>query len=310
MPRSGYRKRAVNRLKGAGNRKANCPTARFTLNKSYWVASDAGKAAPQDGSVLQINASSPFQPITVVNGLWAANDTNNEPFGLSSGIYAQYRHVSVRGCHVKVNVMDSPDNAGSGTNTLLEGTASLIRTSDTGVILAATENKEIRNMYGSKMRDFQCGDLGNLKKSCTLSSGYSPMKTWHQSALTNEELKIVNTSGSANVPTDNTYIMLMIRPSDDTVANLNIKPIKVQLRITYILTFTEPTASTNIPMPQQSSYFSYPKLSYPKLGFMAKGAQYSLTALGALAAHNIAARRTGYPYRVGFRGIVPRYYRR
>lgn len=253
MAKKSYRGRATRRIKGSGNRKPACPTARFSLNKSYWCVPSAGLTpGPQEACLLQINASTPFQPITEVFGLWSANDTNNEPHGLSSDIYNQYRHVVVRGCHVKVAVMDSPDNEGAETNSLLEGTVSIARTTDTGVITKTTLNHELRNMFGTKMRDFSMAPhsaTSPLTKNCALHSGYSPSKQWKQSALTNEDLKIVNTAGSSNAPNDSTYLMLAIRPSSDTVQGNNLKPFKVQVRLSYILTFLEPTAVNNIPMP-------------------------------------------------------------
>lgn len=297
--RRGYRSNAgrVQRIQNH-NRKRNNPVAKFTLSKYYYVAPPAGGAAPMSGALLEINMSTPFQPLSVKSGLWTANDTNNEPYGLDSDIYAQYKHVTVLGSHVTANILDSPDNPPAGTNTQVEGVASLIRTTDSGVIQAQTLNNEIRDAYGSKMRSFTCGDGigGNLQKSARLSNGYSARKTWSQSAMTNEELKIANQSGSSNVPADNTYMALMIRCADDNRAGDNLKVIRVQLKITYILKFTEPTAQLNIPLPL-SSYLRMPSFRPSNRFWQYATAGATAGALGALTYGKRRAIRGRAPYR-------------
>lgn len=274
----------VSRLKGQGNRKQACPTAKFVMSKSYWVVPPVGSVPPQASSLAEINVSTPFQPINVKSGLWTANDSNSEPHGLDSDIYAQYQHLVVKGCHISVNVMDSPDNVGSGTNTLVEGTVSLTRTTDTNVVTSTTLNSAIRGYYGSKMKDFTMGDIGQLSKQCRISAGYSPKKQWHSSAQTNQDLYVVNTSGSSNTPADSTYICLDIRPSDDATSSLSLKPFKVQIRLSYIIMFLEPTAVKNIPLPLGRSYTRYPRgrqAELPDPSWKAVSA-----ALGALTAYN------------------------
>lgn len=243
------------------NQKRPAPLAKFTLKKRYIVQLPAAGAAPQQGALMQINMSSPFKPMTAISGTWIDQDSSiTEPYGLSSDIYGQYRHVVVLASHASVIVRDSPDVPAAGNYNKVEGTVSLTRTTDTGIVVPTTLNSALRMVYGSRQKLFVMAASGvsNLTKNARLDNGYSARKTFHCPATSNNQLWINNQTGSSNIPADNTYMMLLIRPSEDTLSGSTLKDFNVELSLTFTIRFLEPTAPDNIPLPislKSSSFY-------------------------------------------------------
>lgn len=263
------RPRTVRYMKQRSNPTNSC-IANFTLSKYYYVdMPTAGVTAPQDAALLAINMASPFQPLSVKSGTWTANDSNNEPNGLDSTIYTPYEHCKVLGSTVKVNVVDSPDNAGtSAQDGLTEGVVRLNRTTDSSTITAASDNATLRFFPNQKVKAVSFANTvnlsANLTKNAHLQIGYSPRKVWAQPARSNYNLKITNTTGSSNVPIDSTWAMLSIHCANDNVTNDTLKPFRVQLQVQYRILFMEFRPTNNIPRP----IFQYYNRPYSARGYL------------------------------------------
>jgi len=261
MPYKGsFRGRAVKKVRQQGNRKLHNPTVKFILNKSYVVSQTAGQVYPTH--MLTINASSPFQPIHQIAGDWDSNDNTNEPMGLSSDLYQNYQHLVVKGCHVTASVTDEPDEAAESTETLTKGILAIARHTDIGSIPFSTfDANMLKTMYGVKQKNFQLSPRGSgagtatvsnniLTKNAKVSNGYSAKKTWNTSANANDDLRVANVSGSANIATDNTFLTIGLMPQR-VIATPSpmLQPTHVNVRIVYIIQFQEPTFKQTVPSP-------------------------------------------------------------
>ena len=261
MPRkSGYRGRAVKKVRQQGNRKLHNPVVKFILNKSYVVSQTAGQVYPTH--MLTINASSPFQPIHQISGDWDSNDNTNEPMGLSSDLYQNYQHLVVKGCHVTASVTDEPDEVAESTETLTKGTIAIARHTDIGSIPFSTFNANmLKTMYGVKQKNFQLSPRGSgagtatvsnniLTKNAKVSNGYSAKKTWNTNANANDDLRVANVTGSNNIATDNTFLSIGLMPQR-VIATPSplLQPTHVNVRIVYIIQFQEPTFKQTVPSP-------------------------------------------------------------
>lgn len=260
MPsKSGYRGRAVRKVRGQGNRKAHNPTVKFIMNKSYVVNSVAGvQTLPT--AFITINAATPFNPIVVQNGNWIANDVNTEPMGLSSDMYSHYQHLVVKGCHVTASVTDEPDQSAGSQETITKGTIAIARHTGPNTLAPASfQNNALKTMFGVKYKNFQLSPRGTgtgtanniLTKNAKVSNGYSAKKTWNSNANANDDLRVVNSSGSSAVPTDSTYLSVGVMPQRVWSASTNtfLQPVAVNVRIVYIIQFQEPTYIQTVPLP-------------------------------------------------------------
>jgi len=274
MPRkSGYRGRAVKKVRQQGNRKLHNPVVKFILNKSYVVSQTAGQVYPTH--MLTINAFSPFQPIHQISGDWDSNDNTNEPMGLSSDLYQNYQHLVVKGCHVTASVTDEPDEVAESTETLTKGTIAIARHTDIGSIPFSTFNANmLKTMYGVKQKNFQLSPRGSgagtatvsnniLTKNAKVSNGYSAKKTWNTNANANDDLRVANVTGSNNIATDNTFLSIGLMPQR-VIATPSplLQPTHVNVRIVYIIQFQEPTFKQTVPAPMNfgsaKKYFENP----------------------------------------------------
>ena len=95
-------------------------------------------------------------------------------------------------------------------------------------------------------------------------------------------------------------------PSHDHESK-NLKPIKVQLQVSYILTFTEPDASLNIPMPIQPKSSGGPSLQQ-KLAYLQRLARYLPYAVAATGAHYAIRRPATTMQALRHTGRALRYY--
>ncbi|AXH79168.1 MAG: hypothetical protein [Circular genetic element sp.] len=260
MPgKRGYRGRAVRRVRQQGNRKVHNPTVKFILNKSYVVNSVPG-VQTMPTAMLTINAATPFNPISVHNGNWTANDNNSEPMGLASDLYSNYQHLVVKGCHITASVTDEPDQVAGSQETITKGTIAIARHTGPNTLYAATfDNNALKTMYGAKSRNFQLSPRGTgtgtanniLTKNAKVSNGYSAKKTWNSNANANDDLRVVNSSGSSAVPIDSTYLSIGVMPQRVWSASTNtfLQPVAVNVRIVYIIQFQEPTIRQTVPLP-------------------------------------------------------------
>lgn len=255
-----YRKRATRRNVYQSNFKPKCPIVKASLNKQYEVTSNSPHSPLY---ALQINASTPFSPIEVLKnsagdelGTWTANDTYNEPLGLDSRMYEFYKYVIVKGCHVTATVQYAPDVPDGPDATLTTGQITIVRTSDKINPATLPTSSDIKQMYGAKTRNFQLpgtvGQPGVLTKNAYVSNGYSAKKQFHVSAVANEDLRVENLTGSSNAPHDQTFLYILLKPQRDIpTADLPIylKPMQVNVRITYTLQYIDPTVYQQVPLP-------------------------------------------------------------
>lgn len=275
--------------------------SKFTLTKVFQLQKGA---ATDNAYVLDIDVSTPFEPITARNGQWTANDTFNEPFGLSSDLYSHYNHLVVKGCKVSVSVKDSPDVAPQEGEQLTTGQVSLIRASQGGAITGSITASEIKSLYGHKTRGFQLStraegvNVSNnvLTKNAYCSLGYSAKRTWNANPLSIDDLRVANVSGSSNKATDSTHINVVVLPQNDNLGTLFLYPTQVVVKMEYIISFVEPTRIQSVPLPMSGS-FKYPnqkkKYSSPNYGNIAKQ-MYQAWAAGARLADQMGARRQRY----------------
>lgn len=263
MPRRYYRRTGLSSTRNRN--KPATPLARFNFNENYLVAMPAPGAAPQNGAMLEMNLATPFASIDTAagstSGSWVpmSVSTTSQPEGIDADIYTQYRHLIVLAARVKVTVRDSVDLPATTNKDQLEGTVSLVRTSDTGVISSTDVNHQLRNYFQCKQKGFVMGSASVNAKTwnATLVSGYSAKRTFYSNPVSNQDLWVDNVAGSSNTPTDSTWMTLMIRPSSDTLSNFTLKDFRVTINISYLIRFIEPKAAINIPLP-----LSPPRLLY------------------------------------------------
>ena len=252
------RNRAVRPQLKVGNLKLARPAAKFVLNKQYVVTQLTDAADKASALVCQINAATPWYPLTVKTGDWSSLDTNLSPFGITSDVYSHYKNLVVLGCHVRATCRDAPDEDAPTDQWLSTGQLSLIRSSDNGQITGTTDAADIRNMYGSKSMQFQLSPRGSttaeggapsnvLTKSAVVHQGYSARKQHGASAYAIDDLKVVN-DATASIPTDSTFINVAILPRDPGASDF-LLPVAVTLRITYTIGFTDPTQVQSVPLP-------------------------------------------------------------
>jgi hypothetical protein len=252
-----YRGRAVTRVRGQRDFKAPAPLVKFTLTKQYVVNKTAGQSSYSH--VIRINASTPFQPISSISGSWNSDSVTNEPLGIDSALYSNYKFLHVHSCHVQASVQDSPDAGNDLENEkLTQGTLSVIRASDS--TLSNTESADIKLMYGQKSKDFQLsprlqtsgGESGLpnnvLTKSAYVNNGYSAKKQFHVPADYNSNLSVNNSAGSTNGPADPTYMFIVVRPQTDNWTTW-LLPTTVRIKLTYIIRFSDPTEVQTVPLP-------------------------------------------------------------
>lgn len=245
----GYRPRAVKRVKGQNKFKPLNPQVKFVLNKTYQVSK--GQNTVGNNYILEIDASTPFAPIHVINGNWVDSTPNDtEPVGLSSEMYQHYRHLVVKGCHVQASVVDDIDATQGATETVSLGQLSMIRSSLNNNIASNATGPALKKLYGQKSRNFTLSSttgISTLTKSAYCSQGYSAKKTWNCNANANDQLRVVNTSGSSNTAGDKSFISICLLPR--MLSNNFLQPTLVTVRISYIVQFQEPTIIQQTPLP-------------------------------------------------------------
>lgn len=252
-----YRGRAVTRVRGQRDFKAPAPLVKFTLTKQYVVNKQALQSTYSH--VIRINASTPFSPISSISGSWNSDSITNEPLGIDSELYSNYKFLHVHSCHVQASVTDSPDAGNDNENEkLTQGTLSVIRSSDS--TLSQTDSADIKLMFGQKSKDFQLsprlqtsgGETGLpnnvLTKSAYVSNGYSARKQFNIPADYNSNLSVNNVAGSANGPADPTYMYIVVRPQTDNWTTW-LLPVTVRIKLTYIVRFSDPTEIQTVPLP-------------------------------------------------------------
>lgn len=253
-----YRSRAVKRIRGQPRLKKSSVTAKFVLQKTYQLSNNF-ISDTSNTYLLRVNASTPFDPISDINGLWSEAVGLQEPVGLDSNLYSHYRHCYVNSCHMSASVTDNYDKIHGENEKLVNGQVSIVRGSDTNSITSTLSAPNIKKLYGQKSRDFTLtprsnavsGQVDALNKSAYVSNGYSAKKTWNTAPAANDALRIVNLSGSSNVPDDSTFLFLCVAPRYETTPNTNafLLPTLVTIRLSYIVTFVEPTIIQTVPLP-------------------------------------------------------------
>lgn len=229
------------------------PIARFVLQKYYYVnMPTASGTAPQDAALLEMNVSTPFSPLSVISGTWTANDTTNEPNNIDATQYEGFAHCLVLGCHVQAKILDSIDHPASGAENLHEGVIRLTRHTAAGDIQASMDNATLRYASGSRAKSFQLAKttVVGITKNASISNGYSCAKQWNvKDPLSVHSQLITNTAGSSNKPTNSTWMTLGIHCANDNVTAETLKPFKVQLKLSYVVAFMDPTTNINVPRP-------------------------------------------------------------
>lgn len=269
-----YRKRATRRAIGQRQFKARDPIVKASLSKQYEVTANTNATESLYG--LQVNASTPFNPIETLKnsggdelGTWTANDAYNEPLGIDSRMYEFYKYVTVKGCHISVTVAYAPDLVGTETESLTTGQVTIVRTSDPFAGNLLPTSSSIKQMYGAKTRNFQlpADSESVLTKNAYVSNGYSAKKQFHTPALANDHLRVLNVTNSFNAPTDPTFLTVLIKPQRDIPAvelPKYLKPMQVNVKITYILQYTDPTVEQQIPLPMN---LKHQEKTRPKSGY-------------------------------------------
>lgn len=250
-----YRGRAVKRVKGQRKLKPLNPTVKFTLTKTYQVQRATNQPTGSNAHILQINAATPFSPLSTISGQWTATNTASEPVGLASDLYTHYKYLVVKGCHVGVSVVDDVDTSGGEDETISLGQLSVVRASISGIVQPTIDGPALKVLYGQKSRDFTLSTDNIAKralmKSAYCSNGYSAKKTWNTQANANDNLRVENLSGSQNAPNDSTFINIVVCPRYATPGFL--QPVIATVRISYIVQFQEPTIVQTVPLPMYSA---------------------------------------------------------
>lgn len=273
-----YRGRAVKRVKGQRQMKPLNPTAKFTLTKTYAVTKGV---ATDNTYILRINASTPFDFESATNGLWSAYSPDVEPIGLNTDMYSHYRHLVVKGCNVRASVVDNLDNISLSEEKLCMGQLSIVRGTQNNAVTSVIKGPDLKRLYGQKTRDFTLAPRSDslsgmnapITKSAFCSNGYSAKKTWNCDPNANDDLRVVNQSGSSNEPTDNTFLFVCVAPRDGNAGGF-LQPMLVTVRTTYIIQFQEPTITQHTPQPygmaqrskrSNSNYYRQPPVQGPTM---------------------------------------------
>lgn len=284
-----YRKRAVRRIKGQRKLKAAAPTAKFTMTKQFELSSDNAQSSCY---VLGMDCSTPFSPLFSVEdgsgnvlGDWQDNDdTLTEPVGLSSDLYSHYTSLVVKGCHVSASVSQATDVQATTQETLGTGQITLARTAD--LISGVPTSADIKQWFGQKTRNFQLSTgQGALTKNAYVSNGYSARKQFNINANANEDLTVVNTSGSSNKAADKTYMYLIVKPRKDLPADGNnyLIPMNITLRLSYIVQFKDPNKVQTVPLPMSIGAGNNKKKLYKKNKYHYSYSPAGYAGLGVLA---------------------------
>ena len=253
-----YRGRAIKRIKGQRRLKVGAPTAKFTMTKNFELGKDSAQSSTY---ILGMDVSTPFNPLFSVEdgsgnvlGDWQDNDSSFvEPVGLSSDLYSHYNTLVVKGCHVSASVSQATDIAKDTTETLGTGQITLLRTAE--LISGVPTSQQIKGYFGQKTRNFQLSTgQGALTKNAYVSNGYSAKKQFNVNANANEDLKVVNTSGSSNSSTDKTFMYLIVKPRKDLPADgtAYLIPMNITLKLSFIIQFQDPTKTQSVPLPMSS----------------------------------------------------------
>lgn len=250
-----YRQRAVKRVKGQRAFKPHNPVVKFTWTKTYQVSSGEATAG-ENAYNLQINAATPFNPISATNGLWTPTETLlNEPLGLNTDMYRHYKSLVVKGCHVAASVVDNLDaESVSDDEKICLGQLSIVRASVPNAMSPTETAPELKQYYGQKSRDFTLASrtiaVDGLTKSAYCSNGYSAKKTWNSNPNAVDDLRVDNQAGSSNTPSDSTYLNVVVVPRFQT--NNFLQPMIITVRMTYIVQFQEPTIQQVTPLPMKA----------------------------------------------------------
>lgn len=293
--------------------KSSTPTVNFTMIKKYLVYPPAmSVSAPQIPAGIMIDATTPFSPINFLGsgppasiaGTWDDEDpTFQQPFGIDSDLYSGYKHLVVNYSSVTVSLTDNPDAPVLVTpvsgNDITEGTISLARTTDNDVYTYGTQFaacQEIRDSYGAKQSKFRLGSQFAQPRGSSLRLGYSARRQFGTSARgTSGRFWVDNTPGSYTTCNDATYFNIFIS-CNDLIENHNLQPCKVSLKLTYNVTFLEPTISQSIPLPvslkPKKSKTKYKKTAR-KPGPVEKALWRQLTNMAIRNAPGIVAGGTG-----------------
>lgn len=246
-----YRERAVKRIKGQRKLKPLNPTVKFTMTKTYQLQRATNQPVGQNAHILQINASTPFNPISPQSGQWTSSNNAIEPLGLDSDLYTHYKFLVVKGCHVSASVVDDVDTQGGEDETISLGQLTIVRASTAGIIQATANGPSLKVLYGQKSRDFTLSSddatKRSLIKSAYCSNGYSAKKTWNVNPNANDQLRVENLAQSSNTPNDSTYLNVVVCPRFATPAFL--QPVIVTVRMSYIVQFQEPSVIQTVPLP-------------------------------------------------------------
>lgn len=251
MPKKYKSKKPYTKFMNAGTNKLATPMAKFTLMKYYYVSMPAPGTAPAPAAVLRIANGTPFQPLTVVSGTWTSNDSNNEVAHIGEKPWVGYNHLVVAGSRVEAVVKDSVDNSASSPNDQHEGIVRITRSGGSSTVSSTTTNTQLRDVAYSKGKSLQLSKttVVALPTNTKVQMGYSARKIWNANPMGQDQLRVSNSSGSSNAPSDDTYTYLSIHLANENLANKTLKDFKVQLKLTYYIKFQEPNVSTNIPRP-------------------------------------------------------------
>lgn len=301
-----YRQRAVSKIKGQRKLKPSNPTAKFTLTKVYQLRKPS--AGTDNCLVLDVDVSTPFQPLTARSGTWTPNDTVNEPFGIGSDIYSHFNHLVVLGCKVSASIRDAPDFTAASGESLSTGQLSLVRASAPNMIAGTATASDIKVLYGHKTKGFQLSprmtdstvSANVLTKNAYCSLGYSARKTWKANPLSVDSLRVVNQSGSSNKCSDTTHINVCVLPQMDVHTDF-LLPMQCVVKLEYIICFMEPNRIQSVPLPfipakkKQSSpitdYTSKLQLNWKQLAQLAGTLGTIQHMAGRRRAADFAARR-------------------
>ncbi len=253
-----YRGRAIKRIKGQMRLKASAPTCKFTMTKNFELASDSAQSSTY---ILGMDVSTPFNPLFSVEdgsgnvlGDWQDNDSGyTEPVGLASDLYTHYNMLVVKGCHVSASVSQATDVAKEENETLGTGQITLLRTAE--LISGIPTSQDIKQYFGQKTKNFQLSTgQGALTKNAYVSNGYSAKRQFNVNANANEDLKVVNASGSSNKAENKTYMYLIVKPRKDLPADGSayLIPMNITLKLSYIVQFQDPTKSQSVPLPMST----------------------------------------------------------
>lgn len=313
------------RIKGQRKLKANAPTAKFTLTKTFEVTNGAAHSSVY---MKRIQCASPFgifhdclNSSGATLGNWDPNDDLNMPIGLDSDLYKNYNYCVVKGCHVSVGVQQAPDvaipadSADPGSKqTMTTGQVTLARTADLLDTANIPTTAEMKTWFGKKTKNFQ---LGNniafdqaLTRNANVVNGYSAAKQWNVNPNTRFDLQCQNNTAEEQDVDDPTHMYIIIKPRKDIDPSelpIYLKPMLVSVRVSYIIQFQDPTNAQSVPLPISTGS----KAAYNKRNFKKKYTNFytnaTMTQKLMSAAAVIAAAQGG---RAGYRRLRNRRERR